>query len=600
MRGCRLIGALALVVAMMLTCARANGDGLRWQIESFDVAINVQPDGVLDITERIAADFSHEQHHGIVREIPYAYRRSGTEYKLRIDVKGITDDAGNPHQYKVSRSGGQLSIRIGSPDYYAPAHTVYQIHYTVARGLLGLPTHDELYWNATGNGWAVPIMRASCEVQLPDGTFQSADELRTASFVGPYGSTTPGSAATIARNNHIRFVSPMLTPWTGLTIVVGFPKDHVATPQASTRIWWFLADNSILLAPLAVFAFLCLAWRLFGRDRGTPGSIAVQYEPPDNLTPVEVGTIIDERVDNHDITATIIGLATRGYLKMDVPRSKVTGGLMTNNLHFIRTEKDSSDLKPFERDALDALFELGKDVSLSSLKTKFYTTMNDVRSSVYKELNDNGYFAGRLDTVRGVWVGVGIGMVVVTILAAIGLLSHDVFAPLSTIIAAVLTAPQFVIFAWLMPRKTAKGRRALEQIKGLEEYIARAELPTLELAAQQAQFEKLLPYALALNLSDAWAKKFEGLYSRPPEWFQTHGDGDMFNTLLLMNYLNNSSSAMTRSLSAMPRTQMASSGKGGFFSGSSWSSGGFGGGSSGFGGGGFSGGGGGGGGGSGW
>jgi uncharacterized membrane protein YgcG len=342
-----------------------------------------------------------------------------------------------------------------------------------------------------------------------------------------------------------------------------------------------------------------MVWRLFGRDKGTPGSIAVQYDPPDDLTPVEVGTIIDERVDNRDITATIIGLATRGYLKMDVPRSKYTGGLMTSNLKFIRTEKSDKDLKPFEREILNEMFERRNEVALSSLQSRFYRTMKDVREGVYEQLNDAGYFAGRLDAMRGLWVGAGVGMALLTILAAIMLLKHDVFAPLSTIIAALLTAPQFLIFAWFMPRKTAKGRKALEQIKGLEEYISRAELPTLELAAQQAHFEKLLPYALALNLSDVWARRFEGLYTRPPEWFQTHGDGDMFNTLLLMNYLNSSSRAMSRSFSTMPRTEVASN-RGGFFSGSSWSSGGFGGGFSGFGGGGFSGGGGGGGGGSGW
>src|SRR4029434_4626712 len=114
-----LMRAIAFIVVMLFGApasaqrATSGGSGgLRWQIESFDVSIIVQPDGVLDVTERIAADFSREQHHGIVREILYAYRRTGTEYKLRIDLKGITDDAGNPHQYKVSRNDGQLSIRI--------------------------------------------------------------------------------------------------------------------------------------------------------------------------------------------------------------------------------------------------------------------------------------------------------------------------------------------------------------------------------------------------------------------------------------------------------------------------------------------------------
>src|SRR4051812_33236625 len=118
------IRCVAVILAAVVAApARAqpgdSGGGLRWQIDSFDVSIIVRPDGVLDITERVAADFSREAHHGIIRDIPYAYRRAGTDYKLRIDVKDITDDAGHPHRYKTSRSGGSLSIRIGDPGSYA-------------------------------------------------------------------------------------------------------------------------------------------------------------------------------------------------------------------------------------------------------------------------------------------------------------------------------------------------------------------------------------------------------------------------------------------------------------------------------------------------
>ena len=38
---------------------------------------------------------------------------------------------------------------------------------------------------------------------------------------------------------------------------------------------------------------------------------------PTDLTPAEVGTLIDEQVDLRDISATIIDLAVRGYLKIE-------------------------------------------------------------------------------------------------------------------------------------------------------------------------------------------------------------------------------------------------------------------------------------------
>ena len=62
----------------------------------------------------------------------------------------------------------------------------------------------------------------------------------------------------------------------------------------------------------------CLAgWYFRGRDLPGRGAIVVNYEPPDGLGPAEVGTLVDERVDLRDISAVIIDLAVRGYLKIE-------------------------------------------------------------------------------------------------------------------------------------------------------------------------------------------------------------------------------------------------------------------------------------------
>ncbi len=117
------------------------------------------------------------------------------------------------------------------------------------------------------------------------------------------------------------------------------------------------------------------------------------------------------------------------------------------------------------------------------------------------------------------------------------------------------------------------------QVTSVEEYLRRAEQQEIEEQERQGIFERLLPYAIALGLTDRWATAFEGIYTEPPNWYRGRYDGS-FSTLYFVHSLNSSVHAMNSSLPAAPR----SSGGGG-----SW--GGFGGG--GFGGGGFGGGGGG-------
>jgi uncharacterized membrane protein YgcG len=568
----------------MALCPRAAARGLNWDIESFDVLLDVRPNGTLEVRERIVADFSREPHHGIFREIPYAYRRAGTSFKLRIDIESITDGAGRPHRYETSRKAGHLRVRIGDPDRLVKEPVTYLVHYRVRRVLLGFDTHDELYWNATGTRWAVPIRRASCEVILPEGVIADPEAIRTATYVGPSGSRAEGPPASVTPLGRLRFDAPAgLAPWSGLTVVVGFPKGRVTAPSATSRAGWFLADNVILLLPVVVFGGLWLLWRFAGRDLGTPGSIAVRYEPPEGLTPVEVGTIVDERLDRHDVTATIIDLAIRGYLSIEAPADEAD--IVAEDIRLVRREKPDDDLKRFERQILEGLFGNKDEVTLDALEAKFYKTFAKVRAGVHDELRRSRYFVGNLAQRRALWTTLGVAVTIVAVMVMFSVFALGVFAPVSTIIAGVLTAVQIPFFARTMPRKTARGRRALEHIKGLEEYLGRAELPTLELAARRAHFEKLLPYAMALNLSMVWARKFADIYDQPPDWLETDAQAAL-TAVAVTRHLDFSSSVMTRSLAVTPRSQFSSSG--------------FGGGSSGFSGGGFSGGGGGGGGGGGW
>ena len=43
----------------------------------------------------------------------------------------------------------------------------------------------------------------------------------------------------------------------------------------------------------------------------------VEYRPPDDLRPAQVGVLIDETADPLDVTASIVDLAVRGYLTIE-------------------------------------------------------------------------------------------------------------------------------------------------------------------------------------------------------------------------------------------------------------------------------------------
>ena len=137
------------------------------------------------------------------------------------------------------------------------------LRYRVHNGLRFLEDHDELYWNATGDEWDVPLGFATAQVVLPPG----ATGIRTTAFTGTVGST--GNDATIDTNgNTINFALQRgLGFREGLTVVVGWNKGVVTEPSGADKAVGFLSTNWPLAIPIPVFLLAFLTWRGAGATR---------------------------------------------------------------------------------------------------------------------------------------------------------------------------------------------------------------------------------------------------------------------------------------------------------------------------------------------
>jgi uncharacterized membrane protein YgcG len=130
---------------------------------------------------------------------------------------------------------------------------------------------------------------------------------------------------------------------------------------------------------------------------------------------------------------------------------------------------------------------------------------------------------------------------------------------------AVCAPPMFVL-AWNMPQRTKVGLDALARIKGMEEYLATAERDRMEQLPLH-QVERLLPYAIALNLHDRWAAAFAGLFESPPQWYASR-DGS-WTPGVFGGVIGDMNRSVASNLYSAPRTQSSSGGWGGGSSGGS-------------------------------
>ncbi len=562
---------LLLLLALFPAAVQAADGG--WFMPRNDVVLTIQSDGWVLVEETIVADFQVDKR-GIIRKIPIRYEAGLHNYELGFKLLEVTDQNGHDHPIRVRKRGNAVNIRIGDADTFLRGRHVYHLTYRVKRALLWENERVVLRWNAIGHQWEVPTQAATIRIVTPPGTgptFQDA-------WTGTWGARGKDFTAHQDPDGTVVYEVGPLRPREGVTVEVSLPGNAVARPSKWVLAGLWLADNFVYALWPVVFLFCWWFWRQRGRDLGQPGSVAVQYDAPDDLSPGEVGTLLDEKVDSRDISATIVDLAVRGFLTIESKPALQKKGLDEVTFHRL-----TNGTKPRHHEALilDKIFDAGDTARMDEM-TDFYSTIPKVQKSLYNRLNKQGYFDGNPSTVRGKFAALAILGVVALFMGAgfFQLLTLQRVFLLPLIVAFVLSMTTVIVFSRAMPRRTAKGRKAWERIAGLEEYIRRAEGAALASSEGKGVFERLLPYAMVFGVADRWAKAFEGIYTTPPDWYQGPGGGQA-STVWMINSLNNSTDSMQTSMFMPPRSSSSGSSSGwssGGFSGGGSSGGGFGGG----------------------
>ena len=565
-----------VVVLSLFVLPSASLTTRELRIESFNAQINVSANGRIDVTETIGAHFIGGPWHGLYREIPVEYETSQhLNYTLFLDVKQITNGDGQKLKYDTSRERHYLKLKIYVPDADNSRQNIV-VEYTVADGLKFFDDHDELYWNVTGDEWDVPINSASATVTLPVGT----TNIRAKAFTGAYQSRGTDAESQVTGNGAEFHTTSPLAFHEGLTVAVAFDKGFVHEPSAAEGIFRALRSNWPLVFPLIAFLIMFYLWWTTGRDpRLRP--IAAQYEPPDKLTPGEVGTLVDNSVDMKDITASIVDLAVRGYLLIEEKSTEHMMGLWSDKNYVFHLRKPAAEwtsLKPHEQELLGGLFSDGSatSVTLADLHNSFYRVIPSIKSEIFGSLVSDSYYRHRPDTVRSTYIAAGFVVGFLSIWGGPVVGRTLGMAPLPWIIAGVITAGIICAFAWFMPARTVTGARALEGVLGFEDFLAHVEADRFNRMIKTPEmFEKFLPFAMALGVEKNWSKAFQNIYTQPPSWYRG-SFGPQFYAFNFVNNLNAMSMQTGTTLASAPRSSGGSAFGGG--GGGGFSGGGFGGG----------------------
>lgn len=590
----------ALAVALALPAQAATSGN---HITRYDVKVNVAADGTMHVALDFDFDFGDAPGHGPYLTLPTAQQYNDTYDRVFqiTDVRATSDDpAAAPANVDLSEANGWLQIRIGDKNRGSirGVHR-YAVTYT-ERGIVNAAgatkAGDELYWNVIGDQWTIPLADVTIEVTGP------APVQRVACFAGALGSTGPcDSASPDGPNAH--FAQSALAPGEPLTIATSYSAGSFRGVAPILRERWSAVRAFALTPWTGATAVLVLLGgiglvlsraRRRGRDEqylnqvpglvplvGQPGAvgprvrhapIAVHFTPPAGFRAGQLGTLLDERADPRDVTATIVDLAVRGYLRIEqVAEANFLGRGADWRLVKLRAADDV--LVAYERTLFDGIFAGRSAVNLSDLKTTFAATMGKVQGELYDDVTERGWFRGNPRKVRTNWylAGVALTLVGIGLTVVLAAFTHWGLVGLAGLVVGVVV----LTVARTAPARTADGTAVLAQTLGFRQYLATAEAEQLKFEEGEDLFSRYLPLAIVFGLTERWAAVFARLAAQgravaEPTWYYGPGyqtGAFWLGTSSFGHAMESFSAIATQSISAPTPGSSGSSGFSGGFSG---------------------------------
>ena len=529
-------------LALLLTgTGQAQGSVVNYP--RYDVAYAVQRDGSILVTETQTVDFQGTSRRRAFTEIPLVKIEDMRDIAVS-EPNGPTyvrGDAQSPNSYLFNRRtapNGDPVMRIEWAFQPTSTQRTFTLQYRLLGALRIADAGDQLYLAAIRSGRAGPIGTSRVTVALPQAV--NASDIRAEGALDGRQVTN----GVVSGGQTVEYNLRNIQPDAQYEVRVQFPHGLVtATPPR----WQAAAEQQELdlerqkdiaavvnLASLVLAGFIAVGGGLFvlvtfmTRGRDPQGQALaknmVVREPPSDLPPAVVGTLVDERADERDVVATLIDLATRNVIGI---KEEPNPELLGSNQDFRFTLNDGADLnrlRPFEVTLLRALFGEEREFKMSALKGKFYASMRQWMDDLYKEVTETRLFISNPETVRKRYSGIGIAVIVLGGLVAILGMCLSAAGSLSFLpgLSIVGLGILFRIIAPRMPKRTPEGVRQATQWRAFQDYLANIRKYEGDQAAKL--FNRFLPYAVALGVDQTWVRKLAEVGTPAPPWFQPAGN----------------------------------------------------------------------------
>ena len=590
------------------------------KITDYDVAVQINKNGTLTVNEVIDYEFDGVAKHGIYRDIPLRSKKNGVDiYKSYIKMNSIKRN-GLSEEYSTKNFNEGVRYRVGSADRFVEnGVNRYEFNYVIYNAVFEKDGIYQVYFNAIGQFWKVPIERASVIIRFSDGQEIKKNEIKKLEvYTGSYGEK--GENYDILENDvEIHIATKELEPKNGLTFMLNLKTDKISPTLADKLRIVYLSNPATIILPfllLFLTIYSIVTWNFFGRDPQGK-SVIPEFNLPKDISPMFAAYINGERDTVEILNAGIFTLLTKGF----IVANRVNGEIKYNK-GFKTVYTQETELAEEERMLLDALSS--EKNNIFGGEKRIYNKANSIIEILKDKYNkiiykNNGSFLVPFYCAAPVFIififsqtnfEIFNPFIILYILITLGSFFHRIWITVSKklltglIIIAILGVSfyqgieifvfvtyfviLFITYSKLIGKYTNEGLRKKEYLKGMKMYIKTAEENQIRKFDNVKElieyFNGILPFAVALGVKNEaikLMKKTIKLYNFDinESYINSHTHMYAYSNHSFTNAFSRSySSGKSKIMSEKFSSSKSGSGGGGFFSGGGFSGGGSGGG----------------------
>ena len=516
------------------------------KIKNYEVSIQINKNGTLTVDEVIDYEFDEKLKHGIYRDIPLSYKKLGFEMnKTFIKMNSIKRN-GQPEEYTKKKFFEGIRYRVGSESTYVNSvekNSRYEFNYTVYNAISKNKGIYQIYYNAIGQFWTVPIENADIIISFENNQKIEKDEIEKMEVsTGSYGEELNNYEMHDGNGKIIIKSTEEFSSDTGLTFLLNLKTDKIK-PTFLDRIKILFTINPFFITGPLVLLFLTIysfvTWLFFGKDPAKK-TIIPEFNIPKGISAMYAAYVNGTKEPREILSVGVMSLLSKGYIKAEDEEGNGKNVKYTK----VETENGTAKEKLYEEERIvlealssgqDGIFSDSRNLYKSG--SKVLNLLSDRYGKVTYQKNymflipfflavpillfvtfsvTNKYFFQFLD-YRIILFFVPVFFSLANLII---ILNKKILCSIAIIITLLLSIKfgaeififalyymiLFIVYFMVIGKYTDKGLREKEYLKGMKMYIKTAEENKIQKFNDVDElveyFKGILPYAVALGVKN--------------------------------------------------------------------------------------------------